>query len=162
MKHQTSNEQCAMSNCCARKRNIKFLLLIAHCALLIPAGAAQGAKLCAMNPAADYSAPQANSFTCNFSPSNPRFELGVGCGGTVASAWAEMPAKGACSQVLAGGSTKCETGKCYCRITYPYVSDWSYATDFQADRDSVCQWQCNCYCGLMFMKSGLKYGGMFY
>ncbi|MDR1027644.1 MAG: hypothetical protein LBL46_04475 [Rickettsiales bacterium] len=44
-----SNEQRAMSNCDARKstRALKMLpLLIAHCALLVALGNAQGAKLC--------------------------------------------------------------------------------------------------------------------
>ena len=136
--------------------------LIAITALVFATVDSPAAKLCAYNPPAEYSATQPNSFNCNFDANNPRFNLGVGCGGTASSLWETMPRTGACTQTLAGGSIKCETGKCYCRLTYPYVSNWVYTVDFSASRNDVCKYQCGCYCGLQFANKSISYGSMFY
>ncbi|MDR1026887.1 MAG: hypothetical protein LBL46_00535 [Rickettsiales bacterium] len=125
MKNQISNEQCAMSNCCARKRNGKFLLLIAGCALLITGGA-QGAKMCLK---LSYASDSFNG---------DGFAIGINCG----DSWTLPNWRTACENTMALGFGA-SGGACTYGATYSApASGTGYTFCRQtAPNDSV-RWVC--------------------
>ncbi|MDR1026793.1 MAG: hypothetical protein LBL46_00030 [Rickettsiales bacterium] len=173
MKNQISNEQCAMSNCCARQRNSKFLLLIASCALPIPlAPEAQAAKMCMSNPATgSYLGGAPNGGVAATAPTGP-FALGEGCAGPITDGrdvsqyCASRVASGvfACinpADVL--GADKWDQGyaffstnvsaeranatgfQCWCRITWPAAMQWRLMGAFKSSGGQCMRW-CPSYC----------------